>query len=334
MKRLLAMLAAALTLAVGLSQSGNQEWGRAAVRGLTEGGLDVAFPDGSFLGEGALTGYQAALLVDRMLEWADRATGCPDTLLADNASEFAFTDVPSDHWAAAAVERVAKLGVDAGFPDRQFGGEGFLTGYQSALLLSRALERVEEKISCGESALYERVDALSAQLEDVLARVASGELRGPEGPPGPTGAVGPQGPEGPPGPQGERGPIGLPGRPGEPGPTGERGPEGVQGATGPAGETGPAGADGAPGLACWDLNGNGVVDPAEDLDRDGHVDLGDCRGLPGPRGETGPAGPPGPAGPLGPPGPQGEPGPAGPQGPQGPEGPMGPQGPQGPPGDG
>lgn len=326
------LLMAALATAIALSQVSEGDWGRAAVRDLTARGVDTAFPDGSFLGEGSLTGYQAALLVDRMLEWSDRATGCPDLLLPQSESDFAFVDVPDEHWAAAAVARVARLGVAEAFPDGEFAGDDFLSGYQSALLLSRAMERIDEKITCGESALYERVDSLSAQLESVLARIASGELRGPEGPPGPTGATGPQGPEGPPGPQGERGPIGLPGRPGEPGPTGEPGPMGPPGATGPAGETGPAGADGVDGLACWDTNGNRAPDPEEDANGDGAVDLDDCRGIPGPQGPPGPAGEPGPPGPAGPPGPPGDQGPPGSPGPQGPEGPMGPQGPQGPPG--
>lgn len=74
----------------------------------------------------------------------------------------------------------------------------------------------------------------------------------------------------------------------------------------------------ASGIACWDLNGNGIADPEEDVNNDGVVDALDCQG---------------PAGLQGPQGIQGEQGVAGPVGPQGPQGPQGLTGPQGPAGD-
>lgn len=77
------------------------------------------------------------------------------------------------------------------------------------------------------------------------------------------------------------------------------------------------------GLACWDLNGNGIFDIAtEDFDGDGQPGVGDCQGvqgLPGPQGIPGPVGPQGPiglTGPIGPIGPQGATGPQGPAGAQ------------------
>ncbi|MDH3490391.1 MAG: hypothetical protein OEM20_00135 [Gammaproteobacteria bacterium] len=52
---------------------------------------------------------------------------------------------------------------------------------------------------------------------------------------------------------------------------------GCDGDDGAAGAAGAAGQPGADGLACWDLNGNGVGDlPDEDLDGDGVVDAFDC----------------------------------------------------------
>lgn len=94
------------------------------------------------------------------------------------------------------------------------------------------------------------------------------------------------------------------------------------------------------GLACWDLNGNGVFDVAtEDLNPNGIPDAGDCQGqqgnqgIAGPQGPAGPAGATGPAGPVGPQGIQGVQGPiglTGSTGPQGPNGLVGAQGPTGP----
>jgi OmcA/MtrC family decaheme c-type cytochrome len=58
--------------------------------------------------------------------------------------------------------------------------------------------------------------------------------------------------------------------------------DGDDGATGPAGAAGTDGSDGSdgdPGLACWDLNENGLKDlPDEDINGDGVVDVNDCAG--------------------------------------------------------
>jgi len=73
------------------------------------------------------------------------------------------------------------------------------------------------------------------------------------------------------------------------GPQGPQGPQGLQGVQGPPGSPG--------GLMCWDLNGNGQSDPAEDKNGDGVFDARDCKGEkgdPGPQGLQGIQGPPGP----------------------------------------
>ena len=103
------------------------------------------------------------------------------------------------------------------------------------------------------------------------------------------------------------GPAGVAGTPGA---TGAVGPAGPQGPQGSQGETGPQGPGGTNGLHCWDLNGNGVGDPAiEDRNGDLVVNVLDCAGPQGPQGLQGDPGPQGPVGPQGPQGLQGPPGP-------------------------
>jgi len=57
--------------------------------------------------------------------------------------------------------------------------------------------------------------------------------------------------------------------------------DGKDGADGANGAAGGGGNDGVAGLNCWDLNENGIADPAEDLNGDGVVDVLDCNALAG-----------------------------------------------------
>ena len=67
---------------------------------------------------------------------------------------------------------------------------------------------------------------------------------------------------------------------GEQGVAGNPGSDGADGLPGVDGSPGDDGAAGPPGLACWDANGDGIQDPAEDVTVDGAWDTADCVGLP------------------------------------------------------
>src|SRR5690606_9840782 len=246
MTRKLLTLLVLLILAVGVSQVGGEDWGRGALQSLTESNVDTSFPDGSFLGEGAVTGYQAALLVDRLLARTDANTGCTDAMAGLTDTGFRFSDVPSDHWVADAVTRLAALGVEEAFPDGNLHGDDFLSGDQTALLLANAVEAVAAKVLCGEGSVEERLGAMAAEVATLKGGIAAGALAGPAGPEGPPGPAGPQGEKGEDGARGEPGPQGIQG---EIGPAGPPGPIGETGLQGLIGETGPAGPPGPPGLA-------------------------------------------------------------------------------------
>jgi len=256
-------------------------WQREAVAELDDAGVATTFPNGSFLATEPLTGYQVAYLVADLVDLTLERSAC-QALPALGDPSFSFRDVPSDHWAAEAVATVASLGVEEAFPDREFEGDRFFTGFETAYLLYRAVDAVERATACGAEAVSARVGELDDQVDDLVASVESGQLRGPPGPEGPRGPEGPPGPPGPEGPQGPTGPEGPPGpngEDGEPGPTGPPGPEGPPGEPGPAGPPGPDGEPGPRGprgYPCWDRNMNGVNDPAEDVNLDGAFTVEDC----------------------------------------------------------
>jgi hypothetical protein len=339
------VLGVIFTAGFALLQTAGDAWKSEAVNKLSQAGVNISFPDGAFLGEDTLTGYQAAVLFADLLNKVNAATGCPDTA---TPPAFAFVDVPPDHWARPSLERISALNISQAFPDGNFRGDQFLTGYQTAYIAGRILETLDQKVECGVGDMRSIIAQLQTDYGTLQANLASGALQGPPGP------QGPEGPAGPPGPVGAPGPAGPPGLKGDRGTAGAAGPAGPTGPRGFAGEAGPVGPPGTAGLSCWDLNGNGLKDGSEDSNRDAEFDTRDCAGPagpagpPGPQGEVGPAGPRGPAGPAGPAGPEGDQGPTGPAGPagprgergekgergeQGPQGPSGPAGPQGPPGD-
>lgn len=112
-----------------------------------------------------------------------------------------------------------------------------------------------------------------------------------------------QGEAGSPGPAGQNGEVGPPGDDGQAGvncwdddgdgvndPSEDangdgvfnvadcQGPQGSPGAPGGGGGSGQPGSAGQDGLNCWDLNGNHVNDPAEDVNADGQFSALDCQG--------------------------------------------------------
>lgn len=55
-----------------------------------------------------------------------------------------FPDVPADHWAAQAVQRMKDLGIISGYPDGTFGGDRTLTRYEQAAMLDRLWAKIPE----------------------------------------------------------------------------------------------------------------------------------------------------------------------------------------------
>lgn len=54
-----------------------------------------------------------------------------------------FSDVPSDHWAASAVQQMSDEGVMSGYPDSTFKGDKPVTRYELAVALARFAEFME-----------------------------------------------------------------------------------------------------------------------------------------------------------------------------------------------
>ncbi len=83
-----------------------------------------------------------------------------------------FSDVPSNHWAYDAINKLVASGVITGYPDGTFRGSEEMTRYEMAVMVSRALEN----IAAEQADLAEDVDQLASglttgQAQDVTAIV-------------------------------------------------------------------------------------------------------------------------------------------------------------------
>lgn len=101
-------------------------WYEAAARGLCKLGL---FDDSDhFRPDDAIT---RAELVDVLVRFAPNAPDAPAS----------FSDVPSDHWAAAQIGKATALGWLSGYPDGTFRPESSLTRAEACAIINRVTNR-------------------------------------------------------------------------------------------------------------------------------------------------------------------------------------------------
>ena len=94
--------------------------------------------------------------------------------LAMPAFAQSFSDVPSDHWAYDAINKLVAAGIVEGYPDGEFKGDQNMTRYEMAVMVSRALDNIVAE----QKAMAEDMEAMSeglttGQAEDVTAIVKS-----------------------------------------------------------------------------------------------------------------------------------------------------------------
>jgi hypothetical protein len=70
--------------------------------------------------------------------------GCLLLSLSTFASAAEFKDVPKDHWAAEAVQKVADAGIMQGYPDKTFKGDKPVTRFELAVALERFVEFIQQ----------------------------------------------------------------------------------------------------------------------------------------------------------------------------------------------
>lgn len=92
-------------------------------------------------------------------------------------AQSAFPDIPENHWAADAVDRISDLGIVIGFPDGTFRGNEAFTRYQAALVVSRMLDVVADEVDARFAMTDEDLASLRNAVQELASDVAAQGVR-------------------------------------------------------------------------------------------------------------------------------------------------------------
>ena len=132
---------------------------KAAVEYISEKGVIIGFPDGSFRPKETLTRAQAAKILCTALEGAGKAESLTKT-------DTGFSDVSASHWAAKYVAYCAEKRIAAGMGDGRFSPDGQLTAAAFAKMLLVAYEKATAEDLVGAQWLTNTQNALRADALD------------------------------------------------------------------------------------------------------------------------------------------------------------------------
>jgi uncharacterized coiled-coil protein SlyX len=99
-------------------------------------------------------------------------------VLASGAfAQSSFPDIPANHWAGDAVDRIADLGIVIGFPDGTFRGNEAFTRYQAALVVSRLLDVLNENLEAAQALSRADIESLRNAVQELASDLAAQAVR-------------------------------------------------------------------------------------------------------------------------------------------------------------
>lgn len=103
-------------------------WARPFITALADRAILQGYQDGTFRPERAMTRAEFAAVIQSCLP------------IRAKRPAIAFTDVPANHWAAAAIRRVYEAGYLSGYPRQEFRPNGSITRLEALIALASGLE--------------------------------------------------------------------------------------------------------------------------------------------------------------------------------------------------
>jgi len=93
------------------------------------------------------------------------------------AGHGSFSDVPADHWAYNAINKLVAAGIVEGYPDGEYKGQQSMTRYEMAVMVSRALDNiVDEMEAMGEGLTTGQAEDVTAIVKSLMAKNTNEEL--------------------------------------------------------------------------------------------------------------------------------------------------------------
>lgn len=82
-----------------------------------------------------------------------------------------FTDVPAKHWAYESVSKLQKAGIVEGYSNGQFGGEKSMTRYEMAIVVAKAMTKLEKADAEQKASINKLAAEFGAELKNLGVRV-------------------------------------------------------------------------------------------------------------------------------------------------------------------
>ena len=98
-------------------------------------------------------------------------------LVSGAFAQSSFPDIPANHWAGDAVDRIADLGIVIGFPDGTFRGNEAFTRYQAALVVSRLLDVLNANVDAALAMTQADIESLRNAVQEIGSDVAAQGVR-------------------------------------------------------------------------------------------------------------------------------------------------------------
>ena len=98
-------------------------------------------------------------------------------LVSGAFAQSSFPDIPANHWAGDAVDRIADLGIVIGFPDGTFRGNEAFTRYQAALVVSRLLDVLNANVDAALALTQADIESLRNAVQEIGSDVAAQGVR-------------------------------------------------------------------------------------------------------------------------------------------------------------
>lgn len=98
-------------------------------------------------------------------------------LVSGAFAQSSFPDIPANHWAGDAVDRIADLGIVIGFPDGTFRGNEAFTRYQAALVVSRLLDVLNANMDAALALTQADIESLRNAVQEIGSDVAAQGVR-------------------------------------------------------------------------------------------------------------------------------------------------------------